>query len=100
MALASNMGAELPGAWVYHDSYHSAGIFAEFQGCYLVTVPKKFKGEFLSFLQERGPHSMELGYVEGNSISIPTDAVYPAVNVNLSDLREASDSFFRDWMEG
>ncbi|XUU60317.1 phosphoribosylformylglycinamidine synthase subunit PurL [Erythrobacter sp. HA6-11] len=99
MALASSLGAYLPGAWTYHDSYHSAGVFAELQGCYLVTVPQGCESEFESLLNEKAPDSQKLGQVSRDRIVIPEDEVYSEVAVTLSDLREAHASFFRDWME-
>jgi phosphoribosylformylglycinamidine synthase subunit PurL len=74
MALAGNTGCALD------LSFDAASAFGEDQGRYLVTAPA---GVEL-------PRAVRIGTVGGDAVA----------GVALAALREASDSFFRDWMEG
>jgi len=73
MALAGGIGCRLS------IDLNAAQAFGEDQGRYLITASAD---EFIE-------NAMQIGTVGGNTI----------VGVPLADLREASDSFFRDWME-
>ena len=98
-ALAGGKGATLEGAWVFKDSYHSAGVFAEQQGRYLITCHPTYRDDLISSINEAEVCFQELGRVGGDAIVIPADEVYKAVEIPLTDLRDAHESFFRDWME-
>ncbi|WP_310533403.1 phosphoribosylformylglycinamidine synthase subunit PurL [Novosphingobium sp.] len=74
MALAGGIGCEVT------DQLGTAGAFGEDQSRYIVTAA--------SGTQIEGARL--IGKVSGNAVA----------GVPLTDLREASDSFFRDWMEG
>lgn len=79
---------------------HAWSLFAENQGRYLVTEP------FDSHVVERmavkaGVGACFIGWTGGDTIALcrgGEEAIYP--EIALTDLREAHESFFRDWMEG
>jgi phosphoribosylformylglycinamidine synthase len=98
MALASGLGARID-KWQYRDQYYSASLFAEDQGYYVVTVSQSYRDDFMAECLKAGVGVDELGIVEGNSIAFPTDDIYPAIDIPLTDLRAANESFFKDWME-
>jgi phosphoribosylformylglycinamidine synthase len=91
MALAGGIGAEVEA----HPRFSLAGWwFGEEQGRYLITVPDvaAFQAQLAKGTRDADSASSGLrriGTVGGNSL----------FGVFLADLREASDSFFRDWME-
>ncbi len=74
MALAGGIGVTLD------VELDTGKAFGEDQGRYVITAPRG--------VEPVG--AIRLGRVEGDSVA----------GVSLSDLREASESFFRDWMEG
>ncbi len=85
MALASDLGANL--SWVAKSDFW----FSECQSSYLVTT------DDLDALYHRLPPEVllsPLGVVGGDKLA------NPEFDIPLTALREASDSFFRDWMEG
>ncbi len=85
MALASDLGANL--SWVAKSDFW----FSECQSSYLVTT------DDLDALYHRLPPEVllsPLGVVGGDKLA------NPEFDIPLAALREASDSFFRDWMEG
>ncbi len=99
MALASNLGAHFED----YLSRHAAMLFSEFQGCYVVTIPATGTEQFNAFLEQAkvgDTPPLWLGRVTGDAIVFEADEQGPEISVPLSALREASDSFFRDWMEG
>jgi len=91
MALAGGFGAEIHP----HPNYPAtAWWFGEDQGRYLLTVPDvgAFQAQLAKGTRDADTASSGLrriGTVGGDSLA----------GVPLTDLREASDSFFRDWME-
>ncbi len=80
MALAGNLGAEI-------QDMTSAFAFSEAQGRYIVTYRNE---EDLD--PEKVPFT-KIGRVKGDALVLNGQAV------PVADLREASDSFFRDWMK-
>lgn len=80
MALTGNLGAEI-------QEMTSAFAFSEAQGRYIVTYRNEDDLD-----REKVPFT-KIGRVKGNQL------VLNGQSVPLTDLREASDSFFRDWME-
>ncbi len=92
MALAGGFGAQVEA----HPDFSAAGWwFGEDQGRYLVTVPDvdAFQRQLSKGTRNEDTASSgvrRLGVVGGDSL----------FGVKLSDLQEASDRFFRDWMEG
>jgi phosphoribosylformylglycinamidine synthase len=92
MALAGGIGASIKGGEVW--KFGSAPfMFAEWQAAYLVTVPTDHVGKLYErYFCEVDAH--EIGIVGGGALTFGSDA-----KVDLNSLREASDSFFRDWME-
>ena len=91
MALAGGLGAEVEA----HPDYSAAEWwFGEDQGRYLITVPddaafQKQLAEGTRDADTAASGVRRIGKVAGDSL----------FGVPLTDLREASDSFFRDWME-
>ncbi len=92
MALAGGIGADVSG----NEAYTAAQWwFGEDQGRYVVTVPD---ADALNEALAKGTENAEtamigfrrLGTVGGDKL----------LGVPLADLREAHQSFFRDWMEG
>jgi phosphoribosylformylglycinamidine synthase len=91
MALSGGFGAEV----VDHESLTKAQWwFGEDQGRYLVTVPdvELFQAQLAKGTRNEDTASSgvrRIGVVKGDSL----------FGVSLAQMREASDSFFRDWME-
>jgi phosphoribosylformylglycinamidine synthase II len=91
MALAGRIGAEVEG----HPDYSpTAWWFGEDQGRYLFTVPDvpAFQAQLAKGTRDADTASSgvrRIGTVGGSSV----------LGASLSDLREANDAFFRDWME-
>jgi phosphoribosylformylglycinamidine synthase len=81
MALASGIGIDL-------DAMDTAFAFNESQSRYLVTFPAN-----AALDRSQIPHEV-IGTVGGDAITVNGSGI------SLSDLREAHQSFFRDWMEG
>ena len=73
MALASGKGCQLD------NTLNTAEAFGEDQGRYVVTAPA---GSDV-------PGAVKIGTVGGSTVA----------GVEVSALREASEAFFRDWME-
>ncbi|MBN9507201.1 MAG: phosphoribosylformylglycinamidine synthase subunit PurL [Altererythrobacter sp.] len=91
MALAGNLGAS---AEAHPDYAPAAWWFGEDQGRYLVTVPDvdAFQAQLAKGTRDADTASAgvrRIGTVGGDSV----------LGVKLSALREAHQSFFRDWME-
>ncbi|MHA6317301.1 phosphoribosylformylglycinamidine synthase subunit PurL [Altererythrobacter sp. CAU 1778] len=94
MALAGGIGAELQAGANYTAAQW---YFGEDQARYVLTVSPE-NDEAFQRIVAQGPEIEEaeligfhrIGTVGGDSL----------LGQSLSDLREASDSFFRDWMEG
>ncbi len=103
MALVSNIGARLVTHAFedYVDSEklrHSWSVFAENQGRYLVTEP--IDSDIVERLaHDAGVGCCFIGWTGGDVIRIGPNEETTVAQVSLTDLREASDSFFRDWME-
>jgi phosphoribosylformylglycinamidine synthase len=105
MALAGNIGARLELSH-FEDlvdrekTRHAWSLFAENQARYLVTEP--FNEHVVEkYAREAGVGCCFIGWTGGDTIALcrgGTEPIYP--EVPLTALREASDSFFRDWMEG
>ncbi|MCB2089150.1 MAG: phosphoribosylformylglycinamidine synthase subunit PurL, partial [Sphingomonadaceae bacterium] len=91
MAMAGGMGAEV----IANPAYKPAAWwFGEDQGRYIFTVPdvEAFQAQLAKGTRDADTASSgvrRLGKVTGDSL----------LGVSLSDIREAHDSFFRDWME-
>ncbi|MFM5895055.1 MAG: phosphoribosylformylglycinamidine synthase subunit PurL [Novosphingobium sp.] len=96
MALAGGIGARILPDWV------SAGAdwpFGEHQGRYVVETSDYER--LLEAANAAGVGADCLGTVAGTAlVDDYADGRHVALNVPLTALREASDSFFRDWMEG
>jgi phosphoribosylformylglycinamidine synthase len=84
MALAGNVGAEI---WLGKDQ-----CFGEDQACFIVTCPN-----YEVFSESPIPFEW-IGETGSDTIKVSANDQELA-NISLSDLREASDSFFRDWMQ-
>ncbi len=104
MALAGNVGATLQ-APCFEDQVdsekfeHAWSLFAENQARYIVTEP--FNTDHVEMLaREAGIGCCYIGWTGGEGISVAKHDETLYGEVPLAALREASDSFFRDWMEG
>ena len=76
-----------------------AGLyFGEDQGRYLVTA--KDMSEIAERARQVGIAAVPIGQTGGQACSFRKQADGSESRVTLTALREASDSFFRDWMEG
>ncbi len=97
MALASGIGCNL---WCTNYDCTPADWFSEWQATYLVTT-SDFDA-VRTFLDGLGIANSGIGETEGDHVRIEMSDVdiTSLCNVSLTALREASDSFFRDWMEG
>ncbi|MFN0046494.1 MAG: phosphoribosylformylglycinamidine synthase subunit PurL [Sphingorhabdus sp.] len=92
MALASNMGCSICG-----EGNQTEFLFAEHQGCYLVTIAGD-AGAFIDRVMSEGVKATYIGTVLG--CDMPEIMVIGAEkNIELTDLRAAHDSFFKEWME-
>ncbi|MBO6945875.1 phosphoribosylformylglycinamidine synthase subunit PurL [Altererythrobacter sp.] len=91
MALASGLGANVEA----HPDYTAAQWwFGEDQGRYVVSVPDT---EALNAALAKGTENSETAQIGFRRIgTVGGDSL---LGVSLSDLREAHQSFFRDWME-
>jgi phosphoribosylformylglycinamidine synthase II len=91
MALAGGVGAE---AEAHPDYSQAAWWFGEDQGRYLVTVP-----DVAAFQAQLAKGTRNADTASSGLRRIGTTGGDSLFGVKLVDLREASDSFFRDWME-
>jgi len=102
MALAANIGATLfthrgfqglDGGTIAVKSLADAQWwFGEDQGRYIVTT--KNPEAIHRWCNTSNMARYYIGFVGGSALNIPN------ASIPLTALREASDSFFRDWMEG
>jgi phosphoribosylformylglycinamidine synthase subunit PurL len=98
MALAGGIGAD-----ILTMGNTTKDAFAEDQGRLIVTCPwddRDSWAQFAARAKERGINASWIGGTVGDVISWTDGEDAPVASVSLTDLREASDSFFRDWMEG
>ncbi|WP_375289996.1 AIR synthase-related protein, partial [Qipengyuania sp.] len=92
MALAGGVGAEVEANPAYTPAQW---WFGEDQGRYIISVPDV---EALNRQLAKGTKNDETAQIGFTRIGkTGGDSV---LGVKLADMREASDSFFRDWMEG
>jgi len=98
MALAGNIGARVSES----RACITDGYFGEDQGRFLITTdrPHELREALQRIHGDYGIGGWPLGWTGGVGIQIGSDEDGPLSTVSLADLREASDSFFRDWMEG
>ncbi|RDC59848.1 Phosphoribosylformylglycinamidine synthase [Alteripontixanthobacter maritimus] len=95
MALASGIGFRTDGI-----ANAARELFSEEQGRYMVTVTDR--AAFEELCAEHGAYQNYRGQTGGDAISFEYNGELEgrgSSSVSLADLREASDSFFRDWME-
>jgi phosphoribosylformylglycinamidine synthase subunit PurL len=95
MALASGLGAYLEN----DCSMQSAFLFGEDQGNYILSVAEKECEAVIGEIESAGVEFAALGTVKGDSIVFPQDNMFPRIEISLTDLRAAHESFFKDWME-
>lgn len=91
MALASGLGADVEA----HPDYTAAQWwFGEDQGRYIISVPDT---EALNHALAKGTENAETAQIGFRRIgTVGGDSL---LGISLADLREAHQSFFRDWME-
>jgi phosphoribosylformylglycinamidine synthase len=104
MALAGGIGATLQ-APLFEDQVDSekwqpaCSLFAENQARYVVT--EAWNTDHVEMLaKEAGIGCCYIGWTGGEAIAVARHDETLYGEVSLTALREASDSFFRDWMEG
>ncbi|MEO0439296.1 MAG: phosphoribosylformylglycinamidine synthase subunit PurL [Pseudomonadota bacterium] len=88
MGLASSIGFELQRKF----DLTTASAFGEDQGRYIATTRNSEDFVILNEASDNGIPLKFLGHTKGEAI------VLGEQKIPLADLREASDSFFRDWM--
>ncbi len=100
MAMAGGVGAK-----VAVRAIHAGWAFGEDQGEYLVAVPNSEFARFEDLRLQSDVFAEAFGETGGMALSLAqykddeSDDVEIVANIPLTALREASDSFFRDWME-
>ena len=94
MALAGGIGANAQRFYTRDWSY-----FAENQARFIITTARD--DDFQSALRDNvdGLDMFAIGRVGGDNLKLRGDEGGILADVPLTALREASDSFFRDWME-
>jgi phosphoribosylformylglycinamidine synthase subunit PurL len=104
MALAGNIGArlEIPAFEDRVDkekTRHAWSLFAENQGRYVVT--ERFDTDAVERLaRDAGIGCCEIGWTGGDAVVVCRNGTECYEEVTMAELREAHESFFRDWMEG
>jgi phosphoribosylformylglycinamidine synthase subunit PurL len=96
MALAGGIGAKILPDWLLAGPDWP---FGEHQGRYIVETQDYFK--LLDAANAAGVGADCLGTVTGSAlVDDYADGRTVALNVSLTDLRAAHESFFKNWMEG
>jgi phosphoribosylformylglycinamidine synthase subunit PurL len=96
MALAGDIGAKILPDWLLGGPDWP---FGEHQGRYIVETKNYF--DLLNAANAAGIDAVCLGTVTGTALMDDyADGRTVALNVPLTDLRAAHESFFKDWMEG
>ena len=95
MALASSVGADVQRYLTNNSSY-----FAESQARYIFTTAPDVKIPVSYGSGDDSRNLFAIGRVGGTSLKLRGDENEIFADIPLTALREASDSFFRDWMEG
>ncbi len=94
MALAGNIGADIA---AFVDGCPAAAMaFGEDQARYIVTTDRP--GEVIARAEAEDLFVAKIGITGGDALNMCFDGGATSV-VSLADLREASESFFRDWMD-
>ncbi len=96
MALASGFGAEVEGNPEYTDAQW---WFGEDQGRYVISVPDAEALNATLAIGTKNAETAQIGFRRIGKVigKVGGDSLLGAT---LADLREAHESFFRDWMEG
>lgn len=96
MALAGKIGCNL---WCTDIDSSAQDWFSEHHSTYLVTTTSE--SALREYLEKAGVTCSNIGRTEGTSVVIEMDditTISKICDIPLADLREASNSFFRDWM--
>jgi phosphoribosylformylglycinamidine synthase len=94
MALAGARGCLL------HETNLNPGFwFGERQGRYIVTASSENAELVENRLHELDAGPLHFGVVQGGSIVVSDHGKQELATIPLTDLRNAHQSFFRDWME-
>ncbi|WP_379550232.1 phosphoribosylformylglycinamidine synthase subunit PurL [Qipengyuania sp. DGS5-3] len=103
MALTSNLGAQLNYCGAFTDQKPlPTMLFGEDQGRYLVALPEENEELLKEYVSSQGLQMTWCGYLYEDDDTFQVGDGPGAVNfvdITLADLREAHQSFFRDWME-
>ena len=91
MALAGGLGCEI----TTNAICKTEGWFGEDQGLYILSTPNLQDSIILNKAGDEDVPLQFLGQVGGVRLAVAKESI----DIPLTALREASDSFFRDWME-
>ena len=102
MALAGNIGVVINPEWLWTTGNLAVELFGEGQGRYLVSanVIDIENNPIVELARKASVSCTVIGMVEGDKVFVGEVASPLVAEIPLSALREASDGFFRDWMEG
>ena len=100
MALASGIGALVGGGPILKDERYSveAHLFGEDQGMYVVEIPSDRLDRFIDICRKASLGGHPVGKTVESELGLQIFQNRKP-GIPLTVLREASDSFFRDWME-
>ncbi|MEM1133353.1 MAG: phosphoribosylformylglycinamidine synthase subunit PurL [Pseudomonadota bacterium] len=93
MALAGGIGCQ------FYETTDPNFWFGENQGRYLVTCKEEDADALESKLHEINSYPYRFGVVVGDTIEINDYGKGILMQVSLTDLRAAHESFFKDWMQ-
>ncbi len=101
MALASGIGASFEVNFDSSANTLAASLFGEDQGRYVISIPRKSNELLINMANEADVYIRFIGDTGGDTLNIGDAPGYSGHvgNIPLTALREASDSFFRDWMD-
>ncbi len=102
MALAGGIGCHIALNYPSEAETWEEMMFGEGQGRFVCTAKSSADADAIQRLcADAGIACAALGQTGGSAIQIGDNPGYSGhvATVSLADLREASDSFFRDWME-
>ncbi|MEQ1540908.1 MAG: AIR synthase-related protein, partial [Novosphingobium sp.] len=100
MALASGIGAFVGGGPILKDERYSgeAHLFGEDQGMFVVEIPPANLDRFFEICGSSNVNGFSVGKTADPELGLQI-CQNREPGLSLTALREASESFFRDWME-
>ena len=102
MSLAGGVGSHVELDFADEALTIEAMMFGEDQGRFIVSIDRSMNERIIDASNKAGVFIRFIGDTGGNDIQIGDNPGYSGhvATLPLTALREASDSFFRDWMEG